>query len=165
MPQLRPHVPLKTDNRSLVVVALRDWFQADGTDLARWVRTWQLQDGASADQIEPEMFTASLFPLFRMRLEGAPGVWRNEVTTKGPLELAITLGLCGNRVEDVLNAWGTFERRIFPGDASLYRIIKPMGVVAYSITQPAVTVKHYTDGNAQLVNGRIRLEYEFRTQY
>jgi hypothetical protein len=165
MPFLKPHIPLPKDNRHKVWDVLRAYLAADGTELKRWVKTWQLADGDAADLVEPESWAISLFPLFRLRFEGNAGQWRNEVTSKSPLDLVVTLGLPGNAVGDVFDAWAAVERRFFPGDKSLYAQVKPLGVVAYSISQPGITAKSYQDGRGQVVTGRVRLEYEFRTQY
>ncbi len=165
MPLIRPHVALPKDNRRKVWDILRAYLQADGSELKRFIRTWQLGDGSKDDLIDPAVWTSSLFPLFRLRFEGAAGQWRNEVTTKAPIDLVITLGIPGGDQGDAIDVWAAVERRFFPGNKDLYAQWKPLGVVAYSISQPGITPKVYADGLAQVVTGRVRLEHEYRTQY
>jgi hypothetical protein len=165
VPFLKPPAPIPKGNRRKVHDILCNFLRGEGTVLRRYVRTWQLGDGSDNDLVEPRDWTADLCPVFRVRMEGTPGHWRNQVTTASPVLVAITIGIQGDDPRDAWDVWEVVEQRVFPGDMSLYPQLKPLGVVAYSINQPAVSSRTFVGGRGQHIEGQLKLDFEYRTKY
>ncbi len=144
--------------------ALRAQLRQDGSELARCVRTYQLCEGKDVDLIEPAAWELALFPVLRLDLEGGGGGWQNQATTKFTMRARITLGIRDTDQGDALDWWECVVNQLYPGDRSLYDALYACGVRSYTLTDPAVAGKKYSDGLGQVISGQLSLHVEIRTK-
>jgi hypothetical protein len=138
------------------------------SDLDRFITTWQMGDGSGNQDINkilPDKWYVDLFPIFRMELGGSEATWINEVTQRFWLMYNITLGVEGVDDGDGTDFWEAVVAHMYPGDLSVYKALKPFGVMSYSVDLMAVTPQQYADQTGFIVQGRLRMNFEFRTHY
>lgn len=136
----------------------------DGTDLSRYVKTWQLAEGNDVDDIEPAAWTVDLFPLIRVEMDTGSTQWFNQVTTRAMIDYTISCAIEGTDQGDATDLFEAIIRQLYPGDGSLYAALKTVQVMSYSVTAAGVTRKKYADGRGQVFDIKISLNHELRTQ-
>ncbi len=157
-------VPLPRGKISTAWGFVKAQLTRDGTDLARYVKTWQLGEGSDTDDIEPAAWTIDLFPLIRVEMGTGSTQWFNQVTTRAMVDYTLTVAMEGTRQGDATDVFEAIVRQLYPGDQSLYALLKSVNVMSYSVTAAGVSRQKYADGRGQVFDVKISLNHEIRTQ-
>jgi hypothetical protein len=144
--------------------AVKAHLRTPGTDLYRGVNLWQLQDGLDTDDIQPADWTLEQLPALRLDIQGGPADWFNQVTSKTHVSYAITLGVQGVNPSAGTDFFEVLVSRLWPGDGSLHKALKPLGVMSYSIVGTGFEPITKPSGRAQIVHSRFTLYHEIHTQ-
>ncbi len=138
---------------------------ATPTTLNKFVKLWQLQEASDTDSIYPADWLPDHFPALRLELVGGPAEWFNQVTTRTMVAVNLTLGLQSVDVRDMTDYWEVVVAQLFNGSGQFYANMKPLGVMSYSVTNPAFKTMRFADqSSGQVATGSIVFNYEFRTK-
>lgn len=164
MPIYTPQQALPQRNFSKVWNAITTYVTKPGSELSRFVKTFQLGLGRDVDGIDPTAWAADMMPLIRLDLVGGPAQPFNQATTKSMVGVNVTVAIVGTNTGSLTDFWECFVDHIHPVDDSLYQLLKPLQVMHYSIGSPAFTPTIYSDTKGMTATGQIRLNYEFKTR-
>lgn len=164
---LRPTYELPESNLTKVFYIVKDHLMLNNTNLARFVKTWQMPEGDSMGDISPEEWTQPMFPILRLEMEQAgEGMWYNEVTQRNILTYSFILGLNNTNHGRALDFFNAVIERMYPGDLTFYHKLKPLGIMSYTVKSSGINRTRFAgDIKGQLVRGRIDFNFEFRTRY
>jgi len=167
VPLIRATPPLPAGRFSKALDLVAAHLKSPGTDLARYVKTWQFGRGEDYELIDPGDWTTEHFPALRLDIEGGGAGWLNQVTSRTAAQYRITLGLDGSDCRHALDFWEAVVSRLYPGDNSLYSKLKDPGVsvFSYTVTLAALKRSDYEGGTGQICEGVLTLNTEFPTKY
>jgi hypothetical protein len=122
-------------------------------------------EGTDRDDLPVSSWTAAHFPALRLELDGGGASWLNQVAQKTDVSYLFTLGVAGTDQGDALDYFELVVARLYPGDGSLYSLLKPLGVMSYSIQATGISPQPHPEGRGQVVTARFTLHHELRTKY
>ena len=166
MPIYTPTQPLPQRNFSKVWNTLTTHVSKTGTELSRFVRTFQLGLGRDVDNVDPSKWVAEMVPLLRLDLVGGASEGFNQATSKTMTAVNVTLAIVGTNVGSIADFWEAFVAHLYPGtsDRTFYSAMYALQVMHYSVSQPAFSPVVYSDTQGIQATGRITMNYEFSTR-